>query len=408
MDTRAARPSRRWPAVAGLAAIAVVLPVLFQGPGTDLDTGAVLQSGRSILDGDYIASRAPGAPVHEAAVGLLEAVGGTALSNLGSLLMAVALVVAIVLLLRREGIPNAELAAAVVVANPWFQIAATSTADFVWAMALATLGALMLRTGRPLPAGVLFGLAIGCRMSTVVVVAAAVVAELLDPPSVPDRPRRRAMAQAGTLTATVAGGVAAVVAAVVAALVYLPPFLAAGSSLAFANNDFATSTPLNHLGRAFAKDLYFFGPYASIALVAALPAVRRAQGCWRSNWTLRFGTVGLVGSQLLFLRFPWKMGHLVPTLVCLALVLGVALARHPRLLAAIVALELAFCVVNIELFRPDTPNDARGARFELDVRWGPFVTDTRCRAEDEDAWVDNDQARLEAVWNCAKPWGNGP
>jgi hypothetical protein len=102
------------------------------------------------------------------------------------------------------------------------------------------------------------------------------------------------------------------------------------------------------------------------------------------------------------------MGHLVPTLVCLALVLGVALARHPRLLAAVVALELAFCVVNVELFRPDTPNDARGAQFELDVRWGPFVTDTRCRAEDDDAWVDNDQARLEAVWNCAKPWGNGP
>jgi hypothetical protein len=195
---------------------------------------------------------------------------------------------------------------------------------------------------------------------------------------------------------------------VVSALVYLPPFFAAGSSLAFANNDFATSTPLNHLGRALAKDLYFFGPYATVALVVALPAVVRALPRWGTSWTLRFGAVGLVASQLLFLRFPWKMGHLVPTLVCLALVLGVALASHPRLLAAVVALELLFGVVDVQFFRPDTPNEATGARFDFDVRWGPFVTDTRCRAEDEDAWVDNDQARLEAVWNCAKPWGRGP
>jgi hypothetical protein len=198
------------------------------------------------------------------------------------------------------------------------------------------------------------------------------------------------------------------VTAVVGALLYLPPFFAAGSSLAFANNDFETSSPLNHLGRALAKDLYFFGPYACIALVVALPAVVRALGRWRSSWPLRFGAIGLVASQLLFLRFPWKMGHLIPTLVCLAVLLAVSLASKPKLLAAVVALQLLFGLVNVELFRPDTPNDATGARFDLDVRLGPFIVDGECRAEDEDAWVDNDRTRLEAVWNCAKPWGTGP
>jgi hypothetical protein len=391
LRTRAVPPAIRWPVVVGLAAVAVVLPVLFLGPGSDLDTGAVLQSGHAILDGDYVASRAPGAPVHEAAVGVLEAIGGTALSNLGSLAMAVVLVVALVLLLHRERVPNPELAAAAVVANPWFQIAATSTVDFVWAMALAILGALALRARHPLPAGLLFGLAIGCRMSTIVVIAAALTAQLFD-----ERPRRRDAALAGA------------VGAVVSVLVYLAPFFAAGSSLAFANNDFATSSPLNHLGRAVAKDLYFFGPYASIALVFALPALVRAQRTWRQSWALRFGTIGLVASQLLFLRFPWKMGHLIPTLVCLSVLLAVAFASRPRVLAVFIALQLLFGVVNVELFRPNTPNDATGAKFELDVRWGPFVIDTRCRTKDEDAWIGNDRQRLEAVWNCAKPWGTGP
>jgi hypothetical protein len=391
MDTRAARPAFRWPAVVGLVAVVAATPVLFTGPGTDLDTGAVLQSGQAIVDGDYIASRAPGAPVHEAAVGVLEAIGGTTLSNLGSLVMAVVLVVSLVLLLRRERVANPELAAAFVVANPWFQIAATSTVDFVWAMGFATAGALALRAQRSIVAGLLFALAIGCRMSTVVVVAAALLAELLD-----ERARRSRAALAAAVTAI--GSV----------LLYLPPFFAAGSSLAFANNDFETSTPLNHIGRMLAKDLYFFGPFVTIGLVFALPAVLRATAGWRASWALRFGAIGLVASQLLFLRFPWKMGHLIPTLVCLAVVLAVALDARPRLLAIIVALQLLYGVVNVELFRPDTPNEATGAKLELDVRFGPFVVDSQCRDEDRDAWIGNDRSRLEAVWNCAKPWGTGP
>src|SRR5690606_16476531 len=141
---------------------------------------AVIRSERTIMDGNYIASRAPGAPVHEAAVGVLEAVGGTVLANLGSLVMAVVLVVGLVVLLRGEGVPHAELAAAFVVANPWFQVAATSTVDFVWALGFAVLGFVALRRDPPIVAGVLFGLGAECRMTTSVVVASALGGQLLD------------------------------------------------------------------------------------------------------------------------------------------------------------------------------------------------------------------------------------
>ena len=43
---------------------------------------------------------------------------------------------------------------------------------------------------------------------------------------------------------------------------------------------------------------------------------------------VRFGIVGLVASQLLFLRFPWKMAHLLPSLACLAVLYAVALDEH--------------------------------------------------------------------------------
>src|SRR5690606_21553272 len=88
-------------------------------------------------------------------------------------------------LLRREGVRRAELAVAVVVANPWFLVAATSTVDFLLALALWATAALVLRSrptwGGAIGAGALAGLAVGCRSSTAFLVAGLVLAHALEP-----------------------------------------------------------------------------------------------------------------------------------------------------------------------------------------------------------------------------------
>jgi hypothetical protein len=380
--------SGRLPLLAGAVIALAVVPLTLLGPGTDLDVGAVLRSGRAILDGDYVASRPPGAPFHEAAVGVLEAIGGTVATNLGSLVAAVVAVGAMVALLGRSGAPRRGLVAAVVVANPWFVIAATSTVDFCWALAFLVLAAVAVRDGRPVVGGTLAALAVGARGSTLALVAALVLAEALE-----DGGRRRA-------------AVLAAVAAAGSALIYLPSLVAAEGSLAFAQNDVPTSTFFVQAGRFAAKDLYFFGPFAAVVLLLAVPSAVAALRRWRTDWLVRFSAAGLVASQLLFLRFPWKMGHLLPTLVCLALLLGVALRDRPQLLVALVAAQLVYAAVNVQLIRPDTPNAATGGRLTFDPGWGALVVDTRCRADDPDAWKAGRRDRLDAVWNCAKPWAD--
>jgi hypothetical protein len=108
------------------------------------------------------------------------------------------------------------------------------------------------------------------------------------------------------------------------------------------------------------------------------------------------------------LRFPWKMGHLLPTLVCLAIVLAVALDDRRRLFALVVAAQALLIVVNVDLVEPDNPNLATNAHVVFQPRLGVLVTDVRCRSKDTTAYVDNNRERLEAVWNCAKPFGTGP
>lgn len=415
-----ARLGTGWLVAGGLVVLALV-PLLFMGPGTDLDVRAVILSGRSLVgDGAYVISRAPGAPVHEAGVGVLDLVGGTVATNLGSLLAAVLLTVLLAALLRREGVGRVGLSTAVVVANPWFLVAATSTIDFLWALALWVSAAFVLRRVPSVigaaAAGALAGLAVGCRSSTALLVAGLALAEALDAraPDAGDRGEGSASPSASPL---VRAAVLLVLAAVVGALTFLPAFLSTDSSLAFAQNDVPTSSLAVQVGRFLTKDLYFFGPFAAIALLLAVPAVVRCLARWRIDWLVRLGTLTVVISQLLFLRYPWKMGHLLPTLVGLAMLLARALRDRPRLLGAVVAAQLVYAVVSIGLVAPDTPNAATGGRLTFDPRWGALVVDVQCRLDDPDAWQApaaaelppgsterSAEERIGAVWDCAKPW----
>ncbi|HMJ78781.1 MAG TPA: hypothetical protein VK507_22550 [Iamia sp.] len=392
---------RRW-LVAGAAVAVAAVPMTFLGPGTDLDVGAVIRSGRTIVrDGEYLPSRAPGAPVHETAVGVLEWIGRTIGPNLGSLVAACALVAVLVVLLRREGVRRVELSVAVVVANPWFLVAATSTVDFLWALALWAGSALVLRArptwGGAVGAGVLAGLAVGCRSSTAFLVAGLILAHALEPRASGGDDRTPPW-----LHALAAGAAATVVGLVL----YVPSYRAADSSVAFAQNDVPTSSLFVQLGRFLVKDLYFVGPFAAVVLLFALPALARVLLRWRADWLVRLGLVTVLVSQVLFLRFPWKMGHLLPTLVGLALLLARALGDAPRtrLLAALVAAQLLYGAVNITLIEPDNPNAATGGELTFEPAWGALVTDVRCRNQDPDAWEGPGVARLDAVWDCAKPW----
>ncbi|HEY4376981.1 MAG TPA: hypothetical protein VGM93_07470, partial [Acidimicrobiales bacterium] len=165
---RALDPStRRWAIGGALVALAAA-PILFLGPGNDLDESNIFRSGRSIARHlSYTASRPPGALVHETAVGFLDLVGGPLLTNLGSFVLAVVVAVALFRLLRGEGVGTGGLlAVAVVVLNPWFVIAATGTVDYVWALGFILLSALAARSKHPVWAGVLGAMAIACRVGS--------------------------------------------------------------------------------------------------------------------------------------------------------------------------------------------------------------------------------------------------
>lgn len=376
--------------ILGILAVAVVLaiPLLVSGPGNDLDVGNVFRSGRAIARHlDYVPSRPPGAPVHEALVGFGDLVGGPLLTNLLSLAAAGLLLWQLDRLLRDEGVaPAGRWVIALVAVNPWFLIAATSTADYVFALLFLVVAARALRRDHAVLAGIAGAAAMGCRVGSITLLVALAVAE-----ACVGRDRWRSVLITGATTAALT------------LVVFIPSFVEAGG-LSFAENDFSASSPLVQLGRTAAKDLLVLGIPTTLVVLAALPALVAALKRWSTSWLVRFGLVGLLLSQALFLRFPWKMAHLLPSLLCIAILLAVALEDRRRWLQLMVALQLVFCFVRVDVFQPNDANEASGATFKPGIIAGPVLTDLRCRRDDPDAYLGRQKEEIEVVWDCAAPY----
>jgi hypothetical protein len=154
-------------AVLALAVFASHVPFLGPGYGTDTDAWKFGTAIREMsLTGHYTASRLPGYPVVEI---LCTPFGrsGPWIPNALSALAAAACAWLAARLFARHGVRDAPLAGAAFVFVPAAFIAGTSSMDYLWALAFALAGWLDASAGRAVRAGVWLGLAIGCRLTSV-------------------------------------------------------------------------------------------------------------------------------------------------------------------------------------------------------------------------------------------------
>jgi hypothetical protein len=158
--------------LAGLALVAIIfasrVPFLNAGYGVNVDAWRVARVARNIAQtGNYEASRLPGYPVHEIVCSLLWRGGPLALNG-ASAVFGIAAVLAFALFAARVGVRDFLLAGLAIAMTPIFYISSVTSKDYVWALAFVLVSLLAARGGRALLAGVLLGLATGCRITSLV------------------------------------------------------------------------------------------------------------------------------------------------------------------------------------------------------------------------------------------------
>ena len=366
---------------------AAYLPFAFLGYGTDIDNANVLRAGGELIeDGRYEISRRPGAFAHEVGTGVLDWVGGSVAINLASIAFGVLAVWSVYRLARSGRSRWPALSAALVATNPWFWIAATSLGDFVWAVGLAMAGALAASRDRRALAGVLFGLAVGCRLSSALIALSWIGAERLGAHS--SRPPWRSTAITGGATV------------VVALAAFVPSWLDAGHSFDFLGHLPEYPGIAVNVGRWAVKNAAVIGVPAGLVLLAGVTQWARVGQRWSDSVVARFAILVVVTGELLFLRFPWKPLHLLPVVVGAALLIGLSPAVRRGWLVALVVAQLVGGLVTTTIAEPDVPHHARSGRPAVRLTDGPLLNDVRCRLDDrrDGPWPDpTDPAELPAA-----------
>jgi len=373
-------------ALVGIVAV-VTLPILWMGYGTDIDVHNVLRVAPQLRELDYHPSRTPGVPVFEAIAAAFEPVGGHLLLNLLSAIAAGATVVGLARLVRAWGHGNGDLVALALFASPLTIIAATSLVDFIWALVFFVWAANAHLKDRTWLAGVLFALSIGCRLSSGFLIVAFLVADAWDPVH-----RRRAL-RTGALALPLG------------ALLFVPSWLAYDRTLEFLHNEEGFQSFGNNLGRFAYKSYSAVGIVAVAVVLVAVPALWAALRRWRDDPMLRFAALGFVGSEALYFVMPWKMAHLLPSLLTMLLWIAASRMNQRRYLWVLVGALALNGIVSFRLMTPNETDVSSGGSFDPTLGLGLLLNDIDCRLTYMD---ETPEQYADHAWACTLEPMRGP
>jgi hypothetical protein len=340
------------------------LPLIFAGPGSDPDSLRELRSGATLLwQHRYVLSRPPGYFPYEAFCGILYALGGSITTNLATMAMSLVLLDSFLRICEHFEIPHRYLLAATMAIHPVYWANSTSTIDFIWALGCFFVGFRMLLKYRYLAAAAMLGLAVGIRLSSALLAGPLLIGALVE------RPR-----DANLWTA-------AILAAAIGAALYLPEFVASENSLGFLTYYLGAWTLTDHLGRFIYKNVYFWGLPATIFLLAIAPTLMHGLvRCDRKYSRIIVLSLSIVILfEALFLKIPVQRAYLLPILPFVLILLGIALRDRRRMLLAMTILILSYNFLNLNLARPDVPDNARHAIVGLFIEPGYLLNDVGLR-----------------------------
>jgi hypothetical protein len=307
--------------VLGAAAAAVLLsrlPFLGAGHGSDPDAWRVVHAARHLAaTGEYQASRFPGYPVPEHVYATVADSGPLVFNGLTAA-FAVAAFVLLALVARRHGVRRWLLVALSFAFTPVVFVESTTSMDYLWALAFVLGAWLVALHARTVAAGLLLGLAIGCRLTSAAMLVPLAI--LLVP-----RGGWRALAPLGAA----AGGMAL--------LTYAPALHQYGFAFLTFYEDLGYPPLRDVAYRATTEVWGNVGLVGVVIGIVAAVARRRRTASRRDAWAWT-SAVALVA--MAYLRLPHEAAYLIAA-IPFALLLAASLVPDRAFVAACAAVIAA-------------------------------------------------------------------
>jgi hypothetical protein len=281
-------------AFAALAIVYVVsrIPWFNLGYGTDPDSWRVALSADHLLShAEYLPSRLPGFPLEEFATVPLVRVGWIG-TNLSTVVISLAGVYFFALLLKEFKLPALGLLTVAFAFTPLLWINSVSTMDYMWSLTFILAAYLALIRERPLLSGFFIGLAIGFRLTSLIMVVALVFWLWRE------KRLRSSVPFVGA-------------AAVTSIIAYSPVFATYGIGMF---NFYDAKVPLSNFLRMLGKDtLGLLGALAVlVGIMLSLPRLRRLPRDFLAESHVALWVAAPVLVFVSFARLPHEVAYLIP------------------------------------------------------------------------------------------------
>jgi hypothetical protein len=350
-------------------ALIIYSPFLFMGYGADIDTYNVLEVGRHFAKTlDYIPSRGPGFLVFESITYFVDQIGGSVLTNLTILGMALVVLYGFMRLCREYNIPNYLILTLAMMVHPFFWVNATSTMDYLMALGFVFLGIIQVRRGHYFTAGAAFALGAGSRLTIVLLAGGFMLWQFIIEPA-----NRRKLIQSG------------LVFGLFTLVFYLPPADFAQWTTRFLVASVGGEeywSPLMRIGRWVYKNLAFWSIPASILLGWII-----IRGIVSSRWKIfsKNNRLPLTCAAIILLYesfyfgIPTEPSYLIPTIPLWLIVFGAAAGNRKWPSIVLTTVLLVSGLITLNVARPDTMNRATSAEYGLWLEPGHLAEETRVR-----------------------------
>jgi len=354
-----------------LLAFFIYFPFIFLGYGSDYDSYNVLWVGKNYIETlDYVPSRVPGFFIYETIIFFLNIIGGSFLTNFGSLCMSLSILAVFMYICKRYGVPNYRFLAIIMMVHPYYLVNSTCTMDYLFALGFTMIGFWMLLEGKFVAAGVTMAMGIGSRLTTALVAGVMLLWAFIFKVQ-----NRRRILLSGVITV------------IVSFIFYLPPITFAEWKthifLPSIGGEEFWSLYLR-AGRFIYKSVYFWGPPAFFILIWGLVRLGISGKLKGNKKLLQICILSLaliIGIEIFYWRLPTEPSYLIPTIPFWMILISFAFSDKKWVLGLLLSLVIISNFVTVNIARPNKVNQATGAEFGVWIEPGHLVKDVQKRLE---------------------------
>ncbi|MBI9048977.1 MAG: hypothetical protein JEZ00_06150 [Anaerolineaceae bacterium] len=354
-----------------LLAVLLYFPLIFFGYGSDYDSYNVLWTGQYFAQHfDYVPSRVPGFFAYETITFFIDSIGGSLLTNLSSMGMAVLVLYVFMRLCKIYQIPHYRILALIMMVQPYFWVNATCTMDYFFATGFIFLGILQVLRGKYFTAGIAFSLAVGSRLTVSLIAAVILIWFFFS-----QKENRLKILQTG------------LVGAFFGLMFYLPSADFAEWKMTFLSASVGGQeywTTYLRLGRFGYKNIYFWSPlvFAIFTWAAVRLFSKKKELVSPDHGWLPIASIAVVlVMEAFYLYIPTEPSYLLPTIGFWLILAALAFENKPRVLYVMLALVLLSNFVNFNVARPNVVDKATSAVYGLWVEPGYMITDINARLD---------------------------